>query len=64
VSVGGLQKRLGRIHGGERGRFGGRFRQAGHTEQRERRANGRSALTREAHGTEREEGAREGSWRR
>jgi hypothetical protein len=66
--VGGLQKRLGawgrgrkmrgcgRVHDGERERFwgGGRFRHAGPTEQRERRANGRSVLTSGAHGTERE----------
>jgi hypothetical protein len=42
---------------------GGWFRQAGPTEQRERRANGRSALTRGARGTERGGHAHEGSWR-
>jgi hypothetical protein len=46
------------------GGSGGRFRQAGPTEQRERRANGWSALTRGAHRIEREEGTRDGSWRR
>jgi hypothetical protein len=40
------------------GGSGGRFRQAGPTEQREWQANGRSALTSGAPGIEREEGAR------
>jgi hypothetical protein len=71
VSVGGLQKRLGRVGGVAEKRAvvgasttesasgfggGGRFRHAGPTEQRERRANGRSVLTSGAHGTERERG--------
>jgi hypothetical protein len=51
----------GHVHGGERGRFGGgRFRQAGPTEQRERASERAAELTSGACGTARE-GAR--AWR-
>jgi hypothetical protein len=66
VSVCGLQKMLGRVgrgretrgrgrdHGGEHGRFGGQFRQAGLTEQREWVSERAAELTSGARGTERE----------